>query len=109
MQLVRIGHPARLVPHVLKFSTDALLANSDIAAILQDIRLDIEKAIVSSYIPHVHVCTCTYVYNIYVYTCTYTGVHVHVYIHVHLHVRIIIHVYYVECTCICTCTCFESP
>ena len=48
VQVVRIGHPARLVPNVLQYSLDALLASSDSAQIILDVRQDIEKAYVGS-------------------------------------------------------------
>ena len=52
-QVVRIGHPARLEPAVLEYSLDALVANSDSARIILDVRQDIDKA---------YVCTGIYVY-----------------------------------------------
>jgi ATP-dependent RNA/DNA helicase IGHMBP2 len=43
-QVVRLGHPARLVPAVLQFSLNALVANSDSARVIQDVREDIDQA-----------------------------------------------------------------
>lgn len=48
--MVRIGHPARLVPTVLQYSLDALVANCDSAGIILDVRRDIDKAYVRTYI-----------------------------------------------------------
>ena len=58
-QVVRIGHPARLEPAVLEYSLDALVANSDSARIILDVRQDVDKAYVCTDI-HVHMYMCTY-------------------------------------------------
>lgn len=47
MQVVRLGHPARFIDAVQRFSLDALLSRSDSASVLYDVRSDLEKAIVS--------------------------------------------------------------
>ena len=52
--MVRIGHPARLEPSVVQYSLDALVANSDSAGIILDVRKDIDKAYVRV-CPHFHV------------------------------------------------------
>lgn len=44
LKLVRIGHPARLLPSVLEASLDARLATSDGAAICRDVKADLEGA-----------------------------------------------------------------
>ena len=62
MQVVRIGHPARLEHSVLEYSLDALVANSDSAGIILDVRRDIDKAFV---------CVCS--------TSTQAQVHFHTY------------------------------
>ena len=45
--MVRIGHPARLVDSVLRYSLDALISASDSAQIAQDVRKEIQTASVS--------------------------------------------------------------
>lgn len=45
--MVRIGHPARLVDSVLRYSLDALISASDSAQIVQDVRKEIQSASVS--------------------------------------------------------------
>ena len=45
--MVRIGHPARLVDSVLRYSLDALISASDSAQIVQDVRKEIQTASVS--------------------------------------------------------------
>ena len=46
LQVVRLGHPARLVPTVLQHSLDSLISSSDSAAIIRDVRKEMEQAIV---------------------------------------------------------------
>jgi DNA polymerase alpha-associated DNA helicase A len=43
--LVRLGHPARLLPSVLAHSLDALTRSSDQGALLRDARDDVDKAL----------------------------------------------------------------
>ena len=62
LQVVRIGHPARLVPAVVQYSLDALVVNSDSAGIILDVRHDIDKAYVRMGIA-CELCTCI--------SCTY--------------------------------------
>ncbi|KAJ8019245.1 DNA-binding protein SMUBP-2 [Holothuria leucospilota] len=45
LQLVRIGHPARLLPQIQKFSLDAQLAASDAGRLLQDVRREIDETL----------------------------------------------------------------
>ncbi|KAK5619527.1 hypothetical protein CRENBAI_013912 [Crenichthys baileyi] len=45
-KVLRLGHPARLLESIQKHSLDAVLAHSDNANIIADIRKDIDKAIV---------------------------------------------------------------
>lgn len=47
LQIVRVGHPARLSDTVQSLSLDALLKSADSAEIISDVRKDIKKAIVS--------------------------------------------------------------
>ena len=47
-QIVRIGHPARIVETVQKYSLDALLSASDSADIIKEVRKDLQIALVSS-------------------------------------------------------------
>lgn len=46
LKVIRLGHPARLVESVQKFSLDALLSESDSTRIVEDVRKDLEKAMV---------------------------------------------------------------
>ena len=43
--LVRLGHPARLLPSVLAHSLDSLTRSSDQGALLRDARDDVDKAL----------------------------------------------------------------
>uniref|UniRef100_A0A3Q2PZH3 DNA-binding protein SMUBP-2 n=1 Tax=Fundulus heteroclitus TaxID=8078 RepID=A0A3Q2PZH3_FUNHE len=45
-KVLRLGHPARLLESIQKHSLDAVLAHSDTANIIADIRKDIDKAVV---------------------------------------------------------------
>ncbi|KAM4553672.1 DNA-binding protein SMUBP-2 [Fundulus diaphanus] len=45
-KVLRLGHPARLLESIQKHSLDAVLAHSDNANIIADIRKDIDKAVV---------------------------------------------------------------
>lgn len=42
-RVVRLGHPARLLRTIQKYSLDAILASSDGAKIVQDVRRDIDQ------------------------------------------------------------------
>lgn len=46
-KVLRLGHPARLLESIQKHSLDAILAQSDNANIIAEIRKDIDKAFVS--------------------------------------------------------------
>uniref|UniRef100_A0A673A3X9 DNA-binding protein SMUBP-2 n=1 Tax=Sphaeramia orbicularis TaxID=375764 RepID=A0A673A3X9_9TELE len=46
-KVLRLGHPARLLESIQKHSLDAILAQSDNANIISDIRKDMDKAFVS--------------------------------------------------------------
>ena len=61
LQIVRIGHPARIVEAVQKYSLDALLSTADSAAIILDVRKDLQTAIVSTLYPTSRYCAkyCT--------------------------------------------------
>jgi len=43
LQIIRVGHPARLLPSVLNKSLDVMLFNDDSAKILTDIRNDMDN------------------------------------------------------------------
>lgn len=45
-KIVRLGHPARLLPHIQKYSLDAILSNSDETKLVEDVRRDLDKALV---------------------------------------------------------------
>jgi len=47
-KIVRLGHPARLLPTIQHFSLDAILSASDETKLVEDIRKDINKALVSN-------------------------------------------------------------
>ena len=47
LQIVRLGHPARALPIVQKYSLDALLTSSDSAEIIKSVRKDIQDVQVS--------------------------------------------------------------
>ena len=71
--MVRLGHPARLVgEEVQRLSLDALLARSDSASILSDVRRDLEAAVVSIIM---YACVHGWVY---VCMCAWVGVCMHV-------------------------------
>ncbi|OWF38482.1 DNA-binding protein SMUBP-2-like [Mizuhopecten yessoensis] len=44
LKIVRLGHPARVLPHIQKYSLDAILANSEETKLVEDVRKDIDKA-----------------------------------------------------------------
>ncbi len=46
LQVVRMGHPARLVESVQKLSLDAQLAARDSAGIIRDVKQELEQALV---------------------------------------------------------------
>eukprot|EP00057_Strongylocentrotus_purpuratus_P007910 XP_011662384.1 PREDICTED: DNA-binding protein SMUBP-2 [Strongylocentrotus purpuratus] len=43
--MVRLGHPARLLPSIQRFALDAILASSDGASIVRDIRRDLDTTL----------------------------------------------------------------
>ena len=45
-RIVRLGHPARLLPHIQKYSLDAILSNSEETRLVEDVRKDLNKALV---------------------------------------------------------------
>ncbi|KAK3099969.1 hypothetical protein FSP39_012679, partial [Pinctada imbricata] len=44
-KVIRLGHPARVLPHIQKYSLDAVLASSDETKIVEDVRKDLDKAL----------------------------------------------------------------
>ena len=46
--MVRLGHPARLLPQIQCYSLDAVVANSDETEVVQTIRAEMDHALVSS-------------------------------------------------------------
>lgn len=46
-KIVRLGHPARLLPAIQHFSLDAIVSASDETKLVEDVRKDINKALVS--------------------------------------------------------------
>ena len=51
LRVVRLGHPARLLEQVQKLSLDALLASTDESRLVNDVRNDMNKTLVSSIPP----------------------------------------------------------
>ena len=47
LQVVRLGHPARVTTELQKFSLDAILTSRDSSDIIRSVRSDITAAIVS--------------------------------------------------------------
>ena len=47
VRVVRLGHPARLLPGIQKHSLDAILSNSEATQLVRDVRKDIDKSLVS--------------------------------------------------------------
>lgn len=47
-RIVRLGHPARSLPHIQKYSLDAILSTSDETKLVEDVRKDLDKTLVSS-------------------------------------------------------------
>ncbi|XP_064609271.1 DNA-binding protein SMUBP-2-like [Liolophura sinensis] len=45
LKILRIGHPARFLPHIHKFSLDAILATSDETKVVEDVRKDVDKTL----------------------------------------------------------------
>ena len=46
-KIVRLGHPARLMPAIQRFSLDAIVSASDETKLVEDVRKDINKSLVS--------------------------------------------------------------
>ncbi|XP_067663777.1 DNA-binding protein SMUBP-2-like [Haliotis asinina] len=44
-KILRIGHPARLLPHIQKYSLDAIVSGSEENKLVHDVRRDLDKAI----------------------------------------------------------------
>ncbi|XP_050417004.1 DNA-binding protein SMUBP-2 [Patella vulgata] len=44
-KIVRIGHPARLLPSIQPYALDAIVANSEETKIVEDVRKDLDKAL----------------------------------------------------------------
>ena len=45
--VVRLGHPARLLPEIQRHSLDAVLATNDSASLLRDVKKDVEDRLVT--------------------------------------------------------------
>ena len=54
-RIVRIGHPARLLPHIAPFALDALLAASDQTSLAADARRDLNNLLVGGVV-HLTIC-----------------------------------------------------
>jgi len=46
LKIVRLGHPARVLHHIQKYSLDAILSTSDDTKLVEDVRSDMDKALV---------------------------------------------------------------
>lgn len=42
-KVVRLGHPARVLPHIQKYSLDAILSSSEETRLVEDVRKDLDK------------------------------------------------------------------
>ncbi|XP_048774514.1 DNA-binding protein SMUBP-2-like [Ostrea edulis] len=42
-KVIRLGHPARVLPHIQKYSLDAILSSSDETRLVEDVRKDLDK------------------------------------------------------------------
>lgn len=47
-KIVRLGHPARLLPLIQRYSLDAIVASSDETKLVEDVRSDIDKTLVNN-------------------------------------------------------------
>ena len=47
VKIVRLGHPARLLPKIQKYALDAVLSHSEEKQLVKDVRSDMEKTLVS--------------------------------------------------------------
>ena len=47
LAIVRVGHPARLLPEVVRYSLDALVRNHDNQAVVEDVRKDMSSVMTS--------------------------------------------------------------
>jgi len=45
-RMVRLGHPARVLPSIQKYSLDAILASSDETQLVEDVKKDIDRSLV---------------------------------------------------------------
>lgn len=45
-KVVRLGHPARVLPHIQKYSLDAILSSSEETRLVEDVRKDLDKNLV---------------------------------------------------------------
>ena len=48
-RVVRLGHPARVLPHIQKYSLDAILSSSEETRLVEDVRKDLDKNLVPSF------------------------------------------------------------
>ena len=48
-RIVRIGHPARLLPHITPFALDAMVAANDQTSLAADARRDLNNLLVGIY------------------------------------------------------------
>ncbi|KAK3594546.1 hypothetical protein CHS0354_023602 [Potamilus streckersoni] len=46
-RIVRIGHPARVLPHIQKYSLDALLSSSEDTRLVEDVRKELDSSLSS--------------------------------------------------------------
>ena len=47
--MIRLGHPARLLPQIQRHSLDAVLSHSEEAEVVQTVRTEIDQALVSNF------------------------------------------------------------
>ncbi len=48
-KVIRLGHPARLLPQIQRHSLDAVLSHSEEAEVVQTVRTEIDQALVSNF------------------------------------------------------------
>ena len=52
MKVIRLGHPARLLPSIQRYSLDAILAGSDEAKLVADVKKDMDGILVNIFYFH---------------------------------------------------------
>lgn len=66
-RIVRVGHPARLLTHLQKYSLDAIISGSEHTDVVEDVKSDIHKVLVSDLYIITAMDRCVYKCIIYFY------------------------------------------